>query len=190
MLEGRRIALTDSCTYPPGLFASYPLLINEHFRCRSESRLDPAQRLWVWHRAYLFGQSRCPASAVTAALSYLGCAWYSTGQSTELGVTRSSLFVLASVLHLAVVPFTVSAVSSRIQVLVRPAERPLCSPLQLAVIMPVNRQLFQMLSKAESGQQPDVKRMDSLFGTWASLHNLRVASTACAFGVGLLGALS
>ncbi|CAO1634838.1 unnamed protein product [Jaminaea pallidilutea] len=149
-----------------GLFASYPLLINEHFRCRIESRLDPAQRLWIWHRAYLLGKSRGPASAVTAALSYLGCAWLSTGKSSELGVTRSSLFVLASVLHVVIVPFT------------------------LAVIMPVNLQLFEMLSKAESGQQPDVKRMDSLFGTWAGLHNLRVASTACAFGVGLLGVLS
>ena len=85
-----------------GVAAAYPLLIN-HFFIKSDQGLPLNQRLAIWHRSYTAGAGCIPFLALPAAASYIT---YALNYARTTGSKQA--LIGAAVLHLAIIPFTVS----------------------------------------------------------------------------------
>ena len=92
-----------TCVGLTGVAAAYPLLIN-HFFIRSDQGLSLNQRLAIWHRSYTAGAGCIPFLALPSAASYIT---YALNYARTTGSKQA--LIGAAVLHLAIIPFTVSS---------------------------------------------------------------------------------
>jgi hypothetical protein len=181
------------------LTAAYPILINPLFRDGSLD-LSAKDRLRVWDTAYHRGMASMPLLALATAVAFTTSA-YAFGPSTAgelVGYnTRKTSLVVASALHLAIMPFTVRR---------KPAQHALTPPLpthltltltpsfispQIFAIKPLNNVLLGMRKLASANEETyTAADIEPKFAKWATLHNVRAALSAAGFAVALVCELS
>jgi ABC-type Co2+ transport system permease subunit len=81
---------------------SYPAIINKLFQPPSTGHV--AQRLAIWNKGYEAGKASIPLTAIGAAVSYLVGAY----KFPLVGKSSQQAAIGAGVLHLGIIPFTVS----------------------------------------------------------------------------------
>lgn len=81
---------------------SYPAIINKLFQPPSSGHV--AQRLGIWNEGYEAGKASIPLTAIGAAMCYLVGAY----KFPLVGNSTRQAAIGAGVLHLGIIPFTVS----------------------------------------------------------------------------------
>jgi hypothetical protein len=178
------------------LTAAYPILINPLFR---DGSLDfsAKDRLRIWDTAYHQGMASMPLLAFATAIAFTTSA-YAFGPSTAgelVGYnTRRTSLVLASALHLAIMPFTVRRKPARHA---SAADSPDPNPdtpnylAQIFAIKPLNNVLLGMRKLAAANEETyTAADIEPKFARWATLHNVRAALSAAGFAVALACELS
>lgn len=176
---------------PPGLTLSYPLIINPLFR-QADSGLSLRDRLRLWERGYENGLAALPLLALATAAIFVG-----SDLALDAPILGRNVGVVSGLLHVSIIPFTVSSFRSpQPDLLLRsgadkrpPVALPPRSCSQLIAIRPVNNVLMGMRKAADAEHTYAEADVAPLFARWAALHNVRVALSAAGFALALLGTL-
>jgi hypothetical protein len=175
---------------PAANAAAFPLVANPLFSDRSTG-LSTTDRLTIWERAFNRGHTT-PVYGAVATIAYLTSTFaLADGRPSLLvGRSRTKSLVVASLLHLSLVPFTVSSGGVRPRSALLTSlrlARPAAAAMQLILIQSTNYTLMSMRKDAAAGKKSySEAEIEPKFKTWTTMHNFRVALSTAAFVIALL----